>query len=113
MQRNYWFIGINLAMIGGQVLIIYVGGAAFSVREITGVQWGVCIALALGSLPWAVVIRFIPDKAVTTATQFIVKPIGRVVSTIGRAFMRLTRKCKDHGKQSTDEEQPESVPQFL
>jgi Ca2+-transporting ATPase len=80
-------------------------------------QWGVSIALALGCLPWAVFLRFIPDKrfgavldAVTAATQFIVRPIGRVVAAIGRALKRLTCKCKDHAKQSTDEEQPESVP---
>jgi Ca2+-transporting ATPase len=111
MHRNFWFIGINCIMVGGQVLIIYVGGAAFSVREITAMQWGVCIALAIGSLPWAVVLRLIPDKpvgiilaAVTTAIGFVVKPIGRVFAAIGRPIKRLMRRRNNKGKDAEDSE---------
>ncbi|KAL2835528.1 hypothetical protein BJY01DRAFT_223458 [Aspergillus pseudoustus] len=137
MHRNYWFIGINCIMVGGQVLIIYVGGAAFSVTEITGMQWGVCIALAIGCLPWAVVLRLIPDKpvgivldAVTTAIGFIVKPVGRVFAAIGRPIKRLIRQRKNKGKEAedsdaksldeysseegiSDEEQRPGVPQVM
>jgi Ca2+-transporting ATPase len=111
MHRNLWFIGINCIMVGGQVLIIYVGGAAFSVREITAMQWGVCIALAIGSLPWAVALRLIPDKpvgiildAVATAIGFVVKPVGRVFAAIGRLIKRLKRRRNNKGKDAEDSE---------
>lgn len=62
MLRNQWFIGIQFIIIAGQVLIIFVGGAAFSVERLNGAQWGVSIVLGLLSLPVGVVIRLFPDK---------------------------------------------------
>lgn len=47
---------------GGQVLIIFVGGAAFSVQRLNGVQWGVSLVLGVISLPVAVIIRLFPDE---------------------------------------------------
>lgn len=48
-------------MFAGQVAIIFVGGRAFSIVRITGVQWAICIGLAFLSCPWAMVIRTVPD----------------------------------------------------
>ncbi|KAJ5793983.1 ATPase P-type K/Mg/Cd/Cu/Zn/Na/Ca/Na/H-transporter [Penicillium paradoxum] len=62
---NKWFIGIQIIIIGGQVLIIFVGGAAFSVKRLNeGSQWAVSIVLGVISLPIAVIIRLIPDEFV-------------------------------------------------
>nr|XP_036585249.1 calcium-translocating P-type ATPase [Colletotrichum truncatum]KAF6795146.1 calcium-translocating P-type ATPase [Colletotrichum truncatum] len=36
ITKNYFFIAINLIMIGGQVLIIFVGGAAFDIERLGG-----------------------------------------------------------------------------
>ncbi|KAL3470851.1 hypothetical protein BJX99DRAFT_263871 [Aspergillus californicus] len=136
MHRNYWFIGINCIMVGGQVMIIYVGGEAFEVRELTATQWGICIAAAFGSLPWAVVLRCIPDKpigvviyAVADAVGFVMKPIGRAFATIGRPIKRLVRHTKKNkgddteedakslddfsGQRIPDEEQRSAVPQVM
>jgi P-type Ca2+ transporter type 2C len=60
IQRNWLFIGITLITIGGQVLIINVGGTAFSVTRLNGVQWAVSIVLGLLSLPFGVIIRLVP-----------------------------------------------------
>ncbi|KAL2060048.1 hypothetical protein VTL71DRAFT_9870 [Oculimacula yallundae] len=62
IQHNWFFIIINLVMIGGQVMIIFVGGEAFKVTPLTGVQWAICIVLGFLSIPIAVIIRLIPDK---------------------------------------------------
>lgn len=60
--RNKWFVGIQLIIIGGQVLIIFVGGQAFSVKRLDeGSQWAVSIVLGAISVPIAVIIRLIPD----------------------------------------------------
>lgn len=62
MFRNYWFLGIQLIIVAGQVLIIFVGGAAFAVHELKGVQWAYCLILGALSMPMAVVIRLLPDE---------------------------------------------------
>ncbi|OJJ00436.1 hypothetical protein ASPVEDRAFT_51620 [Aspergillus versicolor CBS 583.65] len=140
MLRNYWFIGINCIMVGGQVMIIYVGGQAFNVRRITSVQWGICVACAIGCLPWAVVLRCIPDgpvgiiiDAVTASISFVIKPIGRGFSAIARPIKRVMRRRQNKGSDNPadsdssddakslndlseqrvpDEEQQRTVPQF-
>ncbi|KAK8090669.1 calcium-translocating P-type ATPase [Apiospora phragmitis] len=68
VHRNKFFIGINCVMVGAQIAIVFVGGAAFSITSINGTQWAICVVLALISLPWAVVIfgRFKREKATTT-----------------------------------------------
>ncbi|KAM7190444.1 hypothetical protein V8F20_009727 [Naviculisporaceae sp. PSN 640] len=62
IHKNYWFLGINVIMVGGQVLIIFVGGDAFQITPLNGKEWGLSIGLGALSIPWGVVIRLIPDK---------------------------------------------------
>lgn len=64
--RNKWFIGIQLIIVGGQVLIIFVGSRAFSVTRLSeGSQWAVALVLGAISIPIAVIIRLIPDEFVS------------------------------------------------
>lgn len=44
-----------------QVVIMYVGGAAFSVSRIPGEYWGISIGLGIVSLPLGFLIRLIPN----------------------------------------------------
>ncbi|KAF2188206.1 calcium-translocating P-type ATPase [Zopfia rhizophila CBS 207.26] len=64
IHKNYFFIFINCIMVGGQVMIIFVGGHAFSVERINSAQWGYSIILGALSLPVGVIIRLIPDEAI-------------------------------------------------
>ncbi|RAK76268.1 putative calcium-translocating P-type ATPase(PMCA-type) [Aspergillus fijiensis CBS 313.89] len=86
MFRNYWFLGINCIMVGGQIMIVFVGGEAFGVTRLNGVQWAICIACALGCLPWAVVLRLIPDRPCEVALNFAVRCITFVTKPIARAM---------------------------
>ncbi|RPA96966.1 calcium-translocating P-type ATPase [Choiromyces venosus 120613-1] len=61
VQNNWFFIGINFVMVGGQIMIIFVGGKAFGVTKLNGVQWAISIILGAISIPVAVIIRLIPD----------------------------------------------------
>ncbi|RHZ44952.1 putative P-type calcium ATPase [Aspergillus thermomutatus] len=63
--RNRWFIGIQFIIVGGQILIVFVGGQAFSVKPLLGYQWGVSLVLGVISLPIAVIIRLIPDEFIS------------------------------------------------
>lgn len=62
ITRNYFFVGINIILIAGQVLIIFVGGKAFSVKRLNRAQWAYSIVLGALSMPIAVIIRLIPDE---------------------------------------------------
>ena len=61
--RNWFFIGISAIMIGCQVLIMFVGGAAFSIHNKNNSPdlWGVAIVLGIISIPVGVIIRLVPD----------------------------------------------------
>ena len=62
--KNYWFMGVQLVIIGGQVLIIFVGGEAFSVKPLSGPEWAVGLVLGAISVPLAIVLRLIPDELI-------------------------------------------------
>jgi Ca2+-transporting ATPase len=65
ISSNKWFIGIQLIIIGGQILIIFFGGAAFSVQPLhQALQWAVSLVLGALSVLMAVIIRLIPDEFV-------------------------------------------------
>ena len=62
MFRNYWFLAIQVIIVGGQLLIIFVGGAAFSINHLNGAQWAYSIILGALSIPVSVIIRLVPDE---------------------------------------------------
>jgi len=61
ITKNWFFLAINVIMVGGQVLIIFVGGQAFKIKPLNGKEWGLSIGLGAISIPWGAVIRCIPD----------------------------------------------------
>ena len=73
VQKNPFFIVINCIMVAGQIMIVFVGGKAFQIKRIDGTQWAICILCALPCLPWAVVLRCIPDKYAATVFGFVAK----------------------------------------
>ncbi|KAF5623465.1 Ca2+-transporting ATPase [Fusarium sp. NRRL 52700] len=62
LHRNAFFIVINLIMIGGQVLIIFVGSDAFEIVRLNDKEWGLSIGLGAISVPWGALIRLCPDE---------------------------------------------------
>ncbi|KAK1451790.1 calcium-translocating P-type ATPase [Colletotrichum melonis] len=73
ITKNYFFIGINLIMIGGQVLIIFKGGEAFQIHALNGKEWGLSIGLGAISLPWGAFIRLIPDAWVASCLPWFIR----------------------------------------
>jgi Ca2+-transporting ATPase len=101
MFRNYWFLGINAIMVGGQIMIIYVGGKAFSVTRLSGTLWGVCVICSIACLPWAIVLRTIPDyhfgivfNAVVGGMAVVLRPLAKVFKAIGRGIRSFFRPVK-------------------
>jgi Ca2+-transporting ATPase len=64
ITHNLFFVSILCIMIGGQTMIVFVGGVAFSVVRLNGPQWGISIVLGFLSLPIGVIVRLIPDELI-------------------------------------------------
>ncbi|KAJ5514091.1 hypothetical protein N7463_003643 [Penicillium fimorum] len=101
MFRNYWFLGINTIMVGGQIMIIYVGGQAFTVTRLSSTLWGVCVICSIACLPWAIVLRLIPDyhfgivfNAVVNGMAVVLRPLSKGCKAIGRGIRSFFRPVK-------------------
>ncbi|GAQ43957.1 plasma membrane calcium-transporting ATPase [Aspergillus niger] len=82
IHRNWLFIGVNVIMIGGQIIIMFVGGRAFSITRLTGVQWAYSVVLGVLSLLVGVIVRFIPDSLVErlfAGVGFVMGPLWRLL----------------------------------
>lgn len=64
ITHNWFFIVILAIMIGGQTMIIFVGGVAFKVTRLNSAQWAYSIVLGALSLPIGAIVRLIPDELV-------------------------------------------------
>lgn len=64
LLQNKFFIGINCIMVGLQIIIMFFGGQAFSVKRLDARGWGYSIAFGFLSIPVGAAIRCIPDELV-------------------------------------------------
>lgn len=116
IHRNFWFIGINCIMVGGQILIIFIGGRAFSITRLDGTQWAVSILTAIPCLLWGILVRCFPDawfavmfNGVVGALVIMLRPVWEglryifnPVSQVFRALSRFTKRIL-RNKQSTED----------
>ncbi|KAJ5192192.1 ATPase P-type K/Mg/Cd/Cu/Zn/Na/Ca/Na/H-transporter [Penicillium cf. viridicatum] len=93
MFQNYWFLGINTVIIGGQIMIVYIGGQAFRVTRLNGVLWAVCLICAVGCMPWAMSLRMIPDhhfaivfNSIVGTFSVILRPFVKVFRIFGKGL---------------------------
>ncbi|KAF8541442.1 hypothetical protein BDD12DRAFT_829221 [Trichophaea hybrida] len=108
ITKNYFFIGINCIMVGGQIMIVFVGKAAFSITPLNGIQWAVCVILAAFCLPWAVLIRLVPDASVERFWLGCVKifrpsvnAVAKRANSVGRAIPRRKKAAKKAAGEET------------
>ncbi|PWN25411.1 calcium-translocating P-type ATPase [Jaminaea rosea] len=62
--KNPWFLAILAFEVGAQVLIMFVGGKAFSVERLEGKYWAVAIVAGFISWPLGVLIKLIPTEPI-------------------------------------------------
>ncbi|KAI4168318.1 MAG: hypothetical protein LQ343_006485 [Gyalolechia ehrenbergii] len=109
--RNYFFIGINCIMVGGQIMIVFVGGQAFQIKRIDGTQWAVCILCALPCLLWAVGLRCVPDiyaakffglaaKIWLSVTRPVMKVLAIICRPVGKGFRKILQTIIAPAKRS-------------
>ncbi|KAI0007686.1 calcium-translocating P-type ATPase [Xylariaceae sp. FL0662B] len=114
VHRNKFFIGINCVMVGAQIAIVFVGGAAFEIKAIDGTQWAICIVAAVFCLPWAVVIRLFPDEWFARIARTVSGPVVVVYrllvagcATIGAIFKKGAKNTQADGAKQGDS--PEDI----
>ncbi|KAJ5835037.1 ATPase P-type K/Mg/Cd/Cu/Zn/Na/Ca/Na/H-transporter [Penicillium robsamsonii] len=116
MLRNYWFLGINTIMVAGQIMIIYVGGQAFAVTRLSSTLWGVCVICSIACLPWAIVLRLIPDyhfgivfNAVVGGMTVILRPLSKGCKAIGRGIRSFFRPVKRFTRRVVNKQKSEDA----
>jgi Ca2+-transporting ATPase len=115
IQRNKFFIMINCLMVGLQVCIIYVGDRAFEISSggLDGTQWAISIIAAVLCLPWAVLVRLVPDESFAKVARVVGAPVVVVYHALSRFVFsptsRFFGRIFKRNKKSDDEEEKEPV----
>lgn len=120
VHRNWWFIGINCIMVAGQIMIIFIGGRAFGITSLNGVQWAISLLTAFPCLLWAVLVRCFPDdwfavifNGAVNTMRIILRPVAQtfhlIFHPIAQVFRGLSRATKRamlqvRGKKGQEEE---------
>ncbi|KAI5967277.1 PMC1 [Candida margitis] len=100
--RNWYFVGIALIIGGFQVLIMFVGGAAFSIAGQTPGMWATAILCGFISIPVGIVIRIVPN--VWVERVFPTRAFNMLIYYVGFGWVKRKKKNK-YG----DDEDEESV----
>lgn len=111
VHRNYFFIAISAIMIGCQVMIMYVGGRAFTISRIDGKDWGISIIASGLCVPWAVLIRLFPDWMFEKVAKVVGKPFVLIYRPLSRWTSRIGQKMK-RTKKGGEKAEPESAPEI-
>ncbi|KAI1332316.1 calcium-translocating P-type ATPase [Xylariaceae sp. FL0255] len=94
LHRNNFFIGISLLMVGLQILIIFIGGDAFSIKPLNGNQWAICVVTAVLCLPWAMLVRLFPDEWFAVIANAVGSPFVAVYRFVDRVMTKTRRVLK-------------------
>ena len=120
IHKNKWFFVINLIMVGGQILIIFVSGTAFGVTRLSGWQWGVSLGFAVFCIPWAAILKLAPDtyvevllemfaKVIRCVFAWIVKGCEWIILVVTRCFHAVTVWSKMGRRRVVDEESASGI----
>jgi Ca2+-transporting ATPase len=95
ITHNWFFISINIVMVGGQVLIIFVGGQAFKIVPLNAKEWGLSIGLGAISIPWGAAIRKCPDAWAQRIGVTAAWPFDKIISFLPSFKRRKDKKANE------------------
>lgn len=107
LTRNWFFIVINGIMIGGQILIIFVGGEAFKIVPLNGTEWGLSIGLGAISIVWGAIIRKFPDAWAATIGRLLARPFVKLISILP-SFKKKKGRSGENGQVTGDKSYEDS-----
>ncbi|KAH7142046.1 hypothetical protein EDB81DRAFT_54451 [Dactylonectria macrodidyma] len=87
LHRNHLFMLMMSIMVGGQLIIIFLGGDAFVVVKLNGAQWAISVIIGFCSIPIGVLIRLFPDS--------IIEKCGHSIKRRWPTWLRFHRKAKN------------------
>ncbi|EGV63158.1 hypothetical protein CANTEDRAFT_106295 [Yamadazyma tenuis ATCC 10573] len=88
--RNWYFLIITIMICAVQVLIMFVGGASFSIARLTPGMWATSIICGFVSIPAGLIIRIMPN---TWAVKiFPTKAFGIFIYYVGFNFLKKSKK---------------------
>lgn len=102
-------------MIGGQILIVFFGGAAFETEPIPAQFWLISIVIGAGSLVVGLIARLLPDKpleAVLRALRVYDDKTQNLPQDSPRAEAHRTKESKSELEKAASTCQPASPPQW-
>jgi Ca2+-transporting ATPase len=92
IHKNYYFITMNVIMIGCQIAIAFFGSTAFSIVRINGPQWAISVVVAFMCIPWAVCVRLFPDRWFEIGAKFFGWPFVQIYRPLARFYDSITPK---------------------
>lgn len=104
--RNWYFLAIALIIAGCQILIMYVGGAAFTIARQTGPMWGTAIICGFLSIPAGALLRICPNEWFEAIIPY--KALRGFMYVLLFKWLRL-KKEKDIEAQDESEEVKEEI----
>lgn len=100
--RNWYFIAIIVLISAMQVLIMFVGGAAFSIDRLSGRFWATSIVCGFLSIPAGLVIRIIPNHWVVR--YFPTRAFKAFIYYAGFGFLKKKKKQDLEANEKPDED---------
>ncbi|KAI5953206.1 PMC1 [Candida jiufengensis] len=101
--RNWYFISIALIIGGFQVLIMFVGGAAFSIARQTPGMWATAILCGFISIPVGLLIRLVPNWWVEKI--FPTKAFNKFIYIVGFKWLKKSKKSDlEYNNNNEDDE---------
>lgn len=98
LLRNYYFLCILCVMIGGQFLIIFVGGPAFQAERLDLTEWIISIIPGFLTLPIGLLIRAVPDEwAANCIPAFVKRRLSRKKKTSAAKQAHLDEEAQTKG----------------
>ncbi|KAF2177607.1 calcium-translocating P-type ATPase [Zopfia rhizophila CBS 207.26] len=105
IHKNYFFMGLNVVMVGCQIAIVFFGSTAFQIVALNGPQWGISIVVSILCIPWGVCVRLFPDWLFERIAKFVGGPFVQVYRPCSRLTHRIIAKLelrkKEEGEQKS------------
>ncbi|KAK0620694.1 hypothetical protein B0T14DRAFT_481701 [Immersiella caudata] len=95
IMRNPLSLVVGFLVVGGQVLIIFMGGKAFGVVPLSARDWGLSIGIGALSLPLGVLLRLMPTPWVDEAYYYLFQALDSILwapREVGRLLRRRSRE---------------------
>lgn len=109
IHKNWYFIGLNVVMVGCQIAIVFFGSTAFSITALNGPQWAISVVVAVLCIPWGVCVRCFPDPWFEVGAKFFGRPFVVIYRPLSRVTGKVIAQCKPKRWQKQNQEKEDAT----